>query len=69
MTVLWEDGVKGHMLESHKYEPFRKQTKTSKLKCAGDWKGHPVKSTKDEAKGGDEVCLKLWPHLPCKCTR
>lgn len=36
MTVLWEDRVKGHMLESHKYELFRKQTKTSKLKCAGD---------------------------------
>lgn len=36
MTVLWEDGVKGHMLESHKYELVRKQTKTSKLKCAGD---------------------------------
>lgn len=36
MTVLWEGGVKGHMLESHKYELFRKQTKTSKLKGTGD---------------------------------
>jgi len=35
-AVCWEHGVKGHILKSHKYELFRKPTKTSKLKCAGD---------------------------------
>lgn len=28
-----------------------------------------MKSTKNEAKEGDEVCLKQWPHLMCKWTK